>query len=153
MSDEQLLFVRESSGLVKEVGPWFALLLPIALTVGPYFHFVAPQVSTWYPGAHLVPVFAIGTFAILFEGLGTMVLMLAMPRSGASYHFVGRGLSPIFGVMEGWRSVIANPVFRGSASFFSAKVAGGGFVAIGIITGNTAIENLGNALAGDPVVL
>ncbi|RLI47919.1 MAG: hypothetical protein DRO73_10690 [Candidatus Thorarchaeota archaeon] len=153
MSDEQLLFVRESSGLVKEVGPWFALLLPIALTVGPYFHFVAPQVSTWYPGAHLVPVFAVGTFAILFEGLGTMILMLAMPRSGASYHFVGRGLSPIFGAMEGWRSVITNPVFRGSASFFSAKVAGGGFVAIGIITGNTAIEGLGNALAGDPVVL
>ncbi len=148
MEDEdQLLFVRESSGLVKEVGPWFALLLPIALTVGPYFHFVAPQVSTWYPGALLVPTFALGTFAILFEGIGTMVLMLAMPRSGASYHFVGRGLSPIFGVMEGWRSVITNPVFRGSASFFSAKVTGGGFVAIGIIADNPTILAIGQALS------
>ncbi|NHJ13793.1 MAG: APC family permease [Candidatus Thorarchaeota archaeon] len=153
MSDDQLLFVRESSGLVKEVGPWFALLLPIALTVGPYFHFVAPQVSTWFAGAHLVPVFAVGTFAILFEGIGTMCLMLAMPRSGASYHFVGRGLSPIFGVMEGWRSVITNPVFRGSASFFSAKVAGGGFQAIGIIANNDALLALGNALSNDVVVL
>ncbi|MFW9954559.1 MAG: hypothetical protein ACFFD3_08395 [Candidatus Thorarchaeota archaeon] len=153
MSDDQLLFVRESSGLVKEVGPWFALLLPIALTVGPYFHFVAPQVSTWFAGAHLVPVFAVGTFAILFEGIGTMCLMLAMPRSGASYHFVGRGLSPIFGVMEGWRSVITNPVFRGSASFFSAKVTGGGLVAIGIISGNDAILAAGNALSNDMVVL
>ncbi|MHA1742589.1 MAG: hypothetical protein ACTSVD_10935 [Candidatus Thorarchaeota archaeon] len=121
MSDEQLLFVRESSGLVKEAGSWFALLLPIVLTEGPYFHFVAPQVSTWYPGAYLVPVFAIGTFAILFEGFGTMVPMLAMPTSGASYHFIGRGLSLIFGVTEGWRSVITNPVFGGSAGFFSAK--------------------------------
>ncbi len=153
MSDDQLLFVRESSGLVKEVGPWFALLLPIALTVGPYFHFVAPQVSTWFPGAQLVPVFAVGTFAILFEGIGTMVLMLAMPRSGASYHFVGRGLSPIFGVMEGWRSVITNPVFRGSASFFSAKVTGGGLVAIGIITGNDGILAAGDALSNNILVL
>jgi APA family basic amino acid/polyamine antiporter len=153
MSDDQLLFVRESSGLVKEVGPWFALLLPIALTVGPYFHFVAPQVSTWFAGAQLVPVFAVGTFAILFEGIGTMVLMLAMPRSGASYHFVGRGLSPIFGVMEGWRSVITNPVFRGSASFFSAKVTGGGLVAIGIISGNQMILDMGNALQTNIVVL
>jgi APA family basic amino acid/polyamine antiporter len=153
MSDDQLLFVRESSGLVKEVGPWFALLLPIALTVGPYFHFVAPQISTWFPGAQLIPVFAVGTFAILFEGIGTMVLMLAMPRSGASYHFVGRGLSPIFGVMEGWRSVITNPVFRGSASFFSAKVTGGGLVAIGIISGNQTILDFGNALSTNIVVL
>ncbi|MEM2143528.1 MAG: hypothetical protein QXQ81_09760, partial [Candidatus Thorarchaeota archaeon] len=137
---DKLLFVRESSGLVKEVGPWFALLLPIALTVGPYFHFVAPQVSTWFPGAHLVPVFAVGTFAILWEGIGTMCLMLAMPRSGASYHFVGRGLHPLFGVMEGWRSVITNPVFRGSASFFAARVSAGGFVVIGVITGNQALR-------------
>ncbi|TFG14107.1 APC family permease [Candidatus Thorarchaeota archaeon] len=153
MEDEELLFVRESSGLVKEVGPWFALILPIALTVGPYFHFVAPQVSTWFPGALLVPTFAIGTFAILFEGVGTMVLMLAMPRSGASYHFTGRGLSPIFGVMEGWRSVIANPVFRGSASFFSAKITGGGLQAIGIIADNQLLLDLGNAIANDIIVL
>ena len=55
--EEKLLFVRESSGLVKEVGTGFALLLPIALTLGPWFHYFGPQVSSWYPGAHLVPMY------------------------------------------------------------------------------------------------
>ena len=129
--EEKLLFVRESSGLVKEVGTGFALLLPIALTLGPWFHYFGPQVSSWYPGAHLLPMYAIGSGIVFFEAISLMCLMLAMPRSGASYHFTGRGLSPIFGVMEGWRSVITNPVFRGTGSFFAVQVFAGGLVVIG----------------------
>jgi amino acid transporter len=151
--EEKLLFVRESSGLVKEVGTLFALILPIALTIGPYFHFVAPHVSSWFPGAHLTVTFGIGTFCILFEGIGTMCLMLAMPRSGAAYHFVGRGLSPIFGVMEGWRSVITNPVFRGSSSFFATKVFAGGIVVMGNAANDAAMISLGTTLMTDPVWL
>ena len=137
--EEKLLFVRESSGLVKEVGTGFALLLPIALTLGPWFHFFGPQVSTWYPGAHLVPMYAIGAGIVLFEAISLMCLMLAMPRSGASYHFTGRGLSPIFGVMEGWRSVITNPVFRGTGSFFAVQIFAGGLAIIGNATNNQAL--------------
>ncbi|MFW9963572.1 MAG: hypothetical protein ACFFCX_08415 [Candidatus Sifarchaeia archaeon] len=98
--EEKLLFVRESSGLVKEVGTGFALLLPIALTLGPWFHYFGPQVSSWYAGAHLLPMYAIGSGIVFFEAIALMCLMLAMPRSGASYHFTGRGLSPIFGVNQ-----------------------------------------------------
>jgi amino acid transporter len=136
-NQDKLLFVRESSGLVKEVGTGFALLLPIALTLGPWFHYFGPQVSSWYPGAHLIPMYAIGSSIVFFESLSLMCLMLAMPRSGASYHFTGRGLSPIFGVMEGWRSVITNPVFRGTGSFFAVQIFAGGCVVIGKVTGNT----------------
>jgi APA family basic amino acid/polyamine antiporter len=134
--EDKLLFVRESSGLVKEVGTGFALLLPIALTLGPWFHFAGPQISTWNPGAHLVPMFALGAFAVFFEAIALMCLMLAMPRSGASYHFTGRGLSPIFGVMEGWRSVITNPVFRGTGSFFAVQIFAGGLFVIGSAAGD-----------------
>ena len=135
MSEDKLLFVRESSGLVKEVGTGFAILLPIALTLGPWFHFAGPQISTWNPGAQLVPMFALGSFAVFFEAIALMCLMLAMPRSGASYHFTGRGLSPIFGVMEGWRSVITNPVFRGTGSFFAVQIFAGGLYVIGMANG------------------
>jgi len=154
MGEEQkLLFVRESSGLVKEVGTGFALLLPIALTLGPWFHFFGPQVSTWYAGAHLVPMYAIGSGIVFFEAISLMCLMLAMPRSGASYHFTGRGLSPIFGVMEGWRSVITNPVFRGTGSFFAVQIFAGGLVVVGTATGNTALVDGANALGSDPILL
>ncbi|MFX1606034.1 MAG: hypothetical protein ACFFDD_09000 [Promethearchaeota archaeon] len=153
MSDEQLLFVRESSGLVKEVGTAFALILPIALTCGGYFHFILPQLSTWFPGALLVPTFAVGSFVILFEGVGLTCLMLAMPRSGAAYHFTGRGLNPIFGSMEGWRSVISNPIFRGSGIFFAVKITAGGIVVIGNAINNAGIIAAGTALQTDIVWL
>lgn len=153
MSDEQMLFVRESSGLVKEVGTAFALILPIALTCGAYFHAIVPQLSTWFPGATLVPTFALGTFIILFEGIGLMYLMLAMPRSGAAYHFTGRGLNPIFGSMEGWRSVISNPIFRGSGIFFATKITAGGIIVIGTATGNAGLTAFGTSLQNDMMFL
>ena len=115
--EEKLLFVRESSGLVKEVGTGFAIMLPIAGCLGPWFQYGGVHISTWNPGATLSAMFILGTIAIFFEAIADMCLMLAMPRSGAAYYFTGRGLSPIFGVMEGWRSVITNPVFRGTGSF------------------------------------
>ncbi|MFW9911968.1 MAG: APC family permease [Candidatus Thorarchaeota archaeon] len=154
MGEEQkLLFVRESSGLVKEVGTGFALILPIALTLGPWFHYFGPQVSSWYAGAHLVPMYSIGAAIVFFEAIGLMCLMLAMPRSGASYHFTGRGLSPIFGVMEGWRSVITNPVFRGTGSFFAVQIFAGGLTVVGTATGNTGLVAAAGALGTDPVLL
>jgi amino acid transporter len=150
--EEKLLFVRESSGLVKEVGTGFALLLPIALTLGPWFHFAGPQISTWNPGAHLVPMFALGAFAVFFEAIALMCLMLAMPRSGASYHFTGRGLSPIFGVMEGWRSVITNPVFRGTGSFFAVQIFAGGLYVIGTAAADPGLVALSTTL-NEPIPL
>lgn len=151
--EEKLLFVRESSGLVKEVGTGFALLLPIALTLGPWFHYFGPQVSTWYAGAHLVPMYALGAGTVFFEALALMCLMLAMPRSGASYHFTGRGLSPIFGVMEGWRSVITNPVFRGTGSFFAVQIFAGGLTVIGTATNNVGLQNAATALGSNIIIL
>jgi amino acid transporter len=76
-----------------------------------------------------------------------------MPRSGASYHFTGRGLSPIFGVMEGWRSVITNPVFRGTGSFFAVQIFAGGLTVIGTATSNTALLAFATSLGGDIIVL
>jgi amino acid transporter len=151
--EDKLLFVRESSGLVKEVGTGFALILPIALTLGPWFQYFGPQVSTWYPGAHLVPMYAIGSGIIFFESIALTCLMLAMPRSGASYHFTGRGLSPIFGVMEGWRSVITNPVFRGTGSFFAVQIFAGGLIVIGNATGNAAMISFATTLGSDVIWL
>jgi amino acid transporter len=150
--DQKMLFVRESSGLVKEVGTGFALLLPIALTLGPWFHYGGPQISTWYAGAHLVPMFAIGSFAVFFEALALMCLMLSMPRSGASYYFTGRGLSPIFGVMEGWRSVITNPVFRGTGSFAAMQVFAGGVTVIGYAANDANLKAIALVLT-QPLVL
>ena len=150
MSDEQkLLFVRESSGLVKEVGTGFAIILPIALTLGPWFQFWGPQVSTWNPGAHVIPMYAIGAAIVFFEAISLMCLMLAMPRSGASYHFTGRGLSPIFGVMEGWRSVITNPVGMGTTSFFAIQIFAGGLTVYGNAIGNADIVGAATALSGN----
>jgi amino acid transporter len=66
---------------------------------------------------------------------------------------MGRGLSPIFGVMEGWRSVITNPVFRGTGSFFAVQVFAGGAVVIGNATNNTGLVDAAVALGSDPILL
>jgi APA family basic amino acid/polyamine antiporter len=149
--EEKLLFVRESSGLVKEVGTGFAILLPIALTLGPWYQFAAPIISSLYPGAFLSVMFIIGTITIFFEAISDTCLMLAMPRSGAAYYFTGRGLSPLFGVMEGWRSVITNPFFRGTGAFQAIEVLNGGILVMGLATGDTFVQGIASALT-DPLI-
>jgi amino acid transporter len=96
-------------------------------------------------------MFVIGTITIFFEAVSDTCLMLAMPRSGAAYYFTGRGLSPIFGVMEGWRSVITNPFFRGTGAFAAIEVFNGGLLVMGLSTGDTVIQGMAAALT-DPLV-
>jgi amino acid transporter len=98
-------------------------------------------------------MYALGAGTVFFEALALMCLMLAMPRSGASYHFTGRGLSPIFGVMEGWRSVITNPVFRGTGSFFAVQIFAGGLAVIGAATGNAGLVGFATTLSTDIIWL
>ncbi|MGZ4178052.1 MAG: amino acid permease, partial [Solirubrobacteraceae bacterium] len=109
------LFVRQSSGLVRNVSVTNALFFNVAAFVGvgltlyPIFYSL-PLVPMWKAG----PFSAYGWAAIV-AGLFCVLLALifasltsVMPRSGGDYVFTSRILHPALGWLESWTLVIAS---------------------------------------------
>ena len=109
------LFVRQSSGLVRNVSVTNALFFNVAAFVGvgltlyPIFYSLA-DVPVWKLG----PFSAYGWAAII-AGLFCILLALifssltsVMPRSGGDYVFSSRIMHPLLGWMESWTLVIAS---------------------------------------------
>ncbi len=109
------LFVRQSSGLVRNVSVTNALFFNVAAFVGvgltlyPAFYSLA-DVPMWKIG----PFTAYGWAAII-TGLFCVLLALifssltsVMPRSGGDYVFTSRIVHPFLGWMESWTLVVAS---------------------------------------------
>ena len=109
------LFVRQSSGLVRNVSVTNALFFNVAAFVGvgltlyPIFYSLS-DVEAWKAG----PFSAYGWAAII-TGLFCILLALifasltsVMPRSGGDYVFTSRILHPSLGWLESWTLVIAS---------------------------------------------
>ncbi|MEA2276939.1 MAG: hypothetical protein QOC78_1899 [Solirubrobacteraceae bacterium] len=114
-STSSKLFVRQSSGLVRNVSVTNALFFNVAAFVGvgltlyPIFYSLAGvPVWTWGP-------FSEYGWAAIIAGLFCAVLALifasfasVMPRSGGDYVFTSRIVHPFLGWMESWTLVIAS---------------------------------------------
>lgn len=108
------LFVRQSSGLVRNVSVTNALFFNVAAFVGggltlyPLFYSLAPPMwkTAIFSGYGWAAIIA-GLFCILLA-LIFASLTSVMPRSGGDYVFTSRILSPALGWMESWTLVIAS---------------------------------------------
>jgi basic amino acid/polyamine antiporter, APA family len=109
------LFVRQSSGLVRDVSVTNALFFNVAAFVGVGL--------TLYPAFYslaFVPVWKFGPFseygwAAIVTGIFCVILALifasltsVMPRSGGDYVFTTRIIGPFLGWLESWTLVIAS---------------------------------------------
>jgi amino acid transporter len=109
------LFVRQSSGLVRNVSVTNALFFNVAAFVGvgltlyPIFYSLS-DVPVWKNA-----LFSAYGWAAIIAGLFCILLALifssltsVMPRSGGDYVFTSRILHPFLGWMESWTLVIAS---------------------------------------------
>jgi amino acid transporter len=109
------LFVRQSSGLVRNVSVTNALFFNVAAFVGvgltlyPIFYSLA-FVPIWkfaglssYAWAAIIAGLFCSVLAMIFASLTSV-----MPRSGGDYVFTSRIVHPFVGWMEGWTLVIAS---------------------------------------------
>jgi basic amino acid/polyamine antiporter, APA family len=109
------LFVRQSSGLVRNVSVTNAMFFNVAAFVG-----VGLTLYPIFYSLAFVPVWKWGPFseygwAAIIAGLFCVLLALifasltsVMPRSGGDYVFTSRILHPFLGWLESWTLVIAS---------------------------------------------
>ena len=145
---ESLLFVRESSGLVRALGPTGALLFAwIGGGMTPTFWSLPPMVPLMTQIASLPLMFALILLIVIPEAISISLLQTSMPRSGGNYVVVARALGPFWGTLEGYRAFLSNPLSNALRCFFGAQAIGPVFILYGKLTGNPGSVSFGAQIA------
>jgi amino acid transporter len=110
---EKRVFLREATGLVREMKPRDALFLNfLNMSIGLGVAWVIFWGPGIYPGANVELGLIICMVCCMFGMFCFATLTAAMPRSGGDYVFVSRALHPSLGFMANWTWVVWNVVWR-----------------------------------------
>jgi APA family basic amino acid/polyamine antiporter len=135
------VYVRQTSGLVRTVGPRAALLANlVGMGIIVNFFWIV-FASAGYPNANLVTTVGIGVLINLGVGYIYWMLSSAMPRSGGDYVFVGRIFHPSVGLATNLVFTVVFVTWAGYFAYYCAffalptmfaaySVAGGGSTAL-----------------------
>ena len=157
------LYVRQTSGLVRTVGPrtaLFANLVGMGIIVN-YFWIVFA--SAGYPNANLVTTVGIGVLINLGVGYVYWMLASSMPRSGGDYVFLGRIFHPSIGLGTNLLFTVVFVTWAGYFAYYTAifgipttlaafSVAGGGSQAL-TMANSLAASHIDQFLVGFFVLL
>ena len=149
------LFVRQASGLVRDVSMTNALFFNVAAFVGTAIGW-AIAFYALYPEWQALGISAYAYIAVLtgvacyFLGMIFASLTTAMPRSGGDYVFTSRIISPFWGWIESWTLVGSALTIIG----FEIIVASHNLQLIGILLGvvfpSSVFGNAQNWLQDNP---
>jgi amino acid transporter len=144
------VFVREATGLIREVGAWSSFMAVLALVTGGV---PVLWVALMYeaPGANWPLAFLVAYFpSLLMAGLFTLV-GISMPRSGGDYVFTTRGVNPYVGFVNYWGIAAAFVINAGIFSFYTGNYVGYVLASLGAFYNNPGIAALGSSLT-EPVL-
>jgi APA family basic amino acid/polyamine antiporter len=146
MSEKPLIFAREASGLTREIGPWSVLFFPLKASLNPWYFLLIAIMPFLFPGANIVISFVLAGIVVIIYGVALALQCVCMPRAGANYVVIARGLHPLFGMMEGWRAIIWNPIANATNSFIAAGFLSTAFLATGSLLRSPSLSATGQAL-------
>jgi amino acid transporter len=151
------LFVRNATGLVREVSKWDALIMnTLGMNVALGAIFLLLQAPGNFPGGNMLLAIVIGTVVMAFTLLWVYSEFAAsMPRAGGDYVFVSRTLHPVVGWLMSWSQGLWLIFFwigfnAWFALTFAAPIA---MTTLGAITGHSGWITLSNDLLGQYTIL
>lgn len=147
MSTIPTRYVRQSSGLVRQLRWWDVLFITIAAPTGSGILYYAVRTSG-QPGGNIAVAFAIGGLLFLPMVLSSLVLVSAMPRSGGPYVGVSRLLHPALGYLAAMLLVIGDSLVVGILGFLLMAIGGGMMTAVGQAHDIGGLVAVGKALQG-----
>ncbi len=143
------LFVRQATGLVRELGTLDTILYNAgAVVIGPVLVFVMGYWYSSFPDANVLASLWLALIPIITLYIVYAFLTAAMPRAGGDYVFIGRILHPAIGFAANWTMVIWNVVAFGVWGTYTVTLGiAPGLASIGLATGNAALQDAGATLA------
>jgi basic amino acid/polyamine antiporter, APA family len=98
---------NNDSGLIRGLGLWAATAVVVGAIIGQSVFLVASDMSRDVRSVTMVmAAWLIGGIVALFGTLCFAELGAAMPEAGGAYIYLRRGLSPVWGFLQGWTSAM-----------------------------------------------
>jgi basic amino acid/polyamine antiporter, APA family len=143
------LFVRQTSGLVRELGIPAATGISLAsvAVVNTFINFNAgltdfAKADMYLPLVAAAVIWLVAMFAYRY-------LLRAVPRAGGEYVYLSRIVSPVVGAMAGLGIAVVFTYILSTNAHFAAQFTPFMLAGFGLIFHNTAIANAGNHLSSN----
>jgi APA family basic amino acid/polyamine antiporter len=141
------LFLRKSTGLVKEIGPVGSFILPWASMAGSGITLYAIQVIYSYPGGSVPGAFLLVGVPTILRVLTFALLGITTPRSAGGYVWTSRFVDPFVGwIGAGWIYWLAQIFSIGLVAYVMGSVYPVIFVIMGTAAGIPALTGFGTLL-------
>ncbi|BCU71592.1 APC family permease [Stygiolobus caldivivus] len=150
MSQGKKLFIRESSGLVRQMGAKhaFAKVLALIVPISLYYTLIyspAIPAANWYIGITIAPIIALPIFLVYLK------LAEYIPRSSGEYIYISRIIGPLPATIQGMANIISTPLLAAILSQIEVSAGiGPAFQIIGLAFKNSALFNLGTEILSNP---
>lgn len=136
-SEKIPLFSRKASGLVREIGPLGLLALTMSYAIGAGINLLSIKNGYLYPGSNVGLAFGIAGIPVILVSVCYALLAITMPRSGGSYVFISRTISPTWGFLASWISWFGGWMLCGIIAYYDAFFWGTMLWNVGAAFGNT----------------
>jgi len=141
-STGQDFYVRQATGLVREIGLSSNIVINIAAMSIPLALLVATQGTYAFPGANLPLVIVFTVILCIIPTLMYGWLGTAMPRSGGDYVFISRIIKPIIGFAANFNITTWYVLFMAQfASLVAPFAIGDALTTIGVSTHRQSLVN------------
>jgi basic amino acid/polyamine antiporter, APA family len=150
------LFVRQSSGLVREFRPTDVFVFnTLGYATGLVLAVVPTFAAALWPEQNVLLIVAIGTVLTIFNAAMYGYLAGVMPRSGGDYVYLSRVVHPAVGFTANWgftwSQFLGLGLYSAFAVNFGIAIA---FATLGNATGNDTLIDWSTSVSGDwPVFL
>lgn len=146
------LFIRQTSGLVRELGVPAAVGISLAsvAVVNTFINFNAGL--TAFPKADMfLPLFA-AAFIWLVAMFAYRNLLRAVPRAGGEYVYLSRTVSPVVGSIAGLGIAVVFTYILSTNAHFAAQFTPFMLSGFGAVFHSSALTNAGNHLTSDGAI-
>jgi len=144
------VFLRKASGLIKTASVTDVFIYDIGLvSIGLGLGFILYFGPAVYPGGNLFIATLLAGLAMLCVGLGMITWTVTIPRSGGIYCFGTRSMWPPFAYTLSFVEASAWIFYGGFGAYYLTQLGlAPAITTIGLISGNSSLQNFGTTLSG-----
>jgi amino acid transporter len=147
------LFLRKSTGLVKEIGPFGSFMLPWASMAGSGITLYSIAVIYSYPNGSVPGAFLIVAVPTMLSVITFALLGITTPRTAGAYVWTSRFVDPFVGWFgTGWIYWLAQIFSIGLIGYVLESVIPTIFTIIGEATGLTGLVGFASALETSTII-
>lgn len=138
-------FVRDASGLVREISPWSSFMATFVFITGGIPILWAASLN-YYPGANWPVAYFIALLPTLVMGVLFTIIGISMPRSGGDYVFTSRGTHSFVGFIFYWFLSISFILNLGIFTYYGGEYFAYMISGLGAFYSSAPLMNLGSTL-------